>query len=72
MHLAIRVSCASVCLHMQESVEEMGLYEDVSSARGASVEVTVTPAVSDVIQHLQVLSPAKEKQQNAFPPTQFT
>lgn len=45
MHLTTRVS-AFVCFHMQESVEEMGLYEDVLSARGASVEVTVTSAVS--------------------------
>lgn len=36
-------------------MEEMGLYEDVSGARGASVEVTVTPTVSDVIQQLHLL-----------------
>lgn len=42
-------ACVRVCLHMQESVEEMGLYEDVLGTRGASVEVTVTPSVRDVV-----------------------
>lgn len=37
-------------LHMQESVEDMGLYEDVSGAGGASVQVTVTPSVRYIIQ----------------------
>ena len=30
-------------LYMQESVEDMGLYEDVSGVAGPSVQVTVTP-----------------------------
>lgn len=31
-----------VCVYMQESVEDMGLYEDVSGAGGTSVQVKVT------------------------------
>lgn len=35
--------CVFLCVHVQESVEDMGLYEDVSGA-GASAQVTVTPS----------------------------
>lgn len=31
-----------VFVYMQESVEDMGLYEDVCGAGGATVQVTVT------------------------------
>lgn len=43
-------TCVYVCAHMQESVNDMGLYEDVSGAGGASAQVTATPSIDLLLQ----------------------
>lgn len=45
---------AFLCL--QESVEDMGLYEDVSGAGGDSVQVTVTSLLHMIYANVEILT----------------